>query len=213
MGNDFVLFDATQAALELSASTARAIADRRTGIGCDQILIALPPPGEDVDYGCRIYNADGTQSGQCGNGARCLARFLRARGLVHRDRMVVATDSARLAMEIAPDGTVCVNMGLPAFDPPAIPMRAPTRARAYPLTLGDGRSVSVQALSMGNPHAVVVVADVACAPVSTLGPELERHPCFPERANVGFMALRDAGHIDLRVFERGVGETSACGSG
>lgn len=213
LGNDFVLFDATRAPLNLTREMARAIADRRTGIGCDQILVAEPAPAYGVDFGYRIFNADGSEAAQCGNGARCFARFLRMRGLTDKDSIVVATTAGRLRLEMLADGRVRVEMGVPCFEPAAIPLQAPERAPAYELALAHGRTVRVQALSIGNPHALLAVADIEAAPVATLGPELERHPRFPERANVGFMAVRDTRHIDLRVFERGVGETQACGSG
>lgn len=211
LGNDFVVFDATRSPLELSPEQARFIADRRLGVGCDQILVA--EPSGDADFFFRIYNADGGESGQCGNGARCFARFLRTRGLTDKDRITVATTAGHMVLELLDDGRVRVEMGVPAFEPQAIPIRAGARADTYELTLDDGRRVCGQALSIGNPHFVVPVDDVDDAPVALLGPALESHPDFPERVNVGFLEVRDSGHIRLRVFERGVGETRACGSG
>lgn len=211
LGNDFVVFDATRSPLDLTPEQARFIADRRLGVGCDQILVA--EPADDADFFFRIYNADGGESGQCGNGARCFARFLRERGLTDQDRITVATISRRMTLELLGDGRVRVEMGVPAFEPKAIPIRADARADTYEVALDDGRCVRGQALSIGNPHFVVSVDDVDDAPVALLGPALESHPDFPERVNVGFMEVRDSGHVRLRVFERGVGETRACGSG
>lgn len=211
LGNDFVVFDATASPLPLTPEQARFIADRRLGVGCDQILLA--EPAADADFFLRIYNADGSESGQCGNGARCFARFVRERGLIDKDRITVATAAGCMVLEALPDGCFRVEMGVPAFEPEAIPLRAAARADNYEVVLRDGQRVSGQALAIGNPHLVLRVDDVETAPVASLGPALESHPDFPERVNVGFMEVRDPGHIRLRVYERGVGETRACGSG
>lgn len=213
LGNDFVLFDATRSAPELTPEQMRWIADRHEGVGCDQILLVERPVADDADFRYRIYNADGSESGQCGNGARCFARFVRERGLTDKRHLVLETMSGRMTVDALADGRYTANIGVPVFEPEAIPFHAEGRLPAYTLELEQGKSVCVQALALGNPHAVVGVDSVADAPVATLGPILERHPRFPERVNVGFMAIQDAGHIDLRVYERGAGETRACGSG
>jgi diaminopimelate epimerase len=212
LGNDFVVFDATSRPLALTPEQIRFIADRRLGVGCDQVLVA--EPAEDgADFFFRIYNADGSESGQCGNGARCFARFLRERGLTDKERITVAAGAGRMVLEALADGRFRVEMGVPALEPAAVSVRAPARAETYQVALDDGRRVRGQALSIGNPHFVMRVDDVDAAPVASLGSALEAHPDFPERVNVGFMAVLDPGHIRLRVYERGVGETRACGSG
>ncbi|MES1945217.1 diaminopimelate epimerase [Salinisphaera sp. PC39] len=213
LGNDFVVFDATRRPLDLTPERARFVADRRLGVGCDQILVVEPAADYDADFFYRIYNADGSESGQCGNGARCFARFVREQGLTDRDRITVATASGRMVLEALADGRYRVAMGVPAFAPDAIPVRAPARADTYDMTLADGRRVTGQALAIGNPHFVLRVDSVDSADVAGLGPALESHPDFPERVNVGFMEVVDAGRIRLRVYERGAGETRACGSG
>lgn len=213
LGNDFVVFDATREPLTMTPELARAVADRRLGVGCDQILVVEPPPAPDVDFGYRIYNADGSESGQCGNGARCFARFVRDRGLSDRNPLVVATIAGRMTLAIADDGQVRVDLGVPVFEPADIPFDAPRREPGYELAMDGGRELMVHALAIGNPHAVMVVDDVDSAPVSVQGPAVERHPRFPARVNVGFMAIHGPDHVALRVFERGVGETRACGSG
>lgn len=213
LGNDFVVFDATRRPLALTPAQARLIADRRLGVGCDQILVVEPAADYDADFFYRIYNADGSESAQCGNGARCFARFVREQGLTDKDRIVVATVAGRMVLEALADGRFRVEMGVPAFDPADIPLHAPARADNYQVKLADGQHVTGQALAIGNPHFVVPVDDVASAPVATLGPALESHRDFPERVNVGFMRVQDPGHIRLRVYERGTGETRACGSG
>lgn len=213
LGNDFVVFDATRQSLEPTSEQARWLADRREGVGCDQILLVEPATADDVDFRYRILNADGSESGQCGNGARCFARFVRQQGLTDKDRIVLETLGGRMTVDALADGRYAATMGVPVFEPSAIPFQAGARAPAYDLALDDGASVRIQALAIGNPHAVLTVDAVADAPVADLGPVLERHPRFPERVNVGFMAVHDERHVDLRVFERGAGETRACGSG
>ncbi len=213
LGNDFVVIDATRRPVELSPEQLRRLADRRFGVGCDQILLVEPPrlPGTDFHY--RIFNADGSEVEQCGNGARCFARFVRDHGLTDKDVIPVGTAGGPIELRILDDGQVRVDMGAPGLDPAALPFEAEARANTYALRLDDGEEVRVSAVSMGNPHAVLLVDDVADAPVGTLGPRIERHPRFPRRVNVGFMAVRDAHQIDLRVWERGAGETLACGTG
>lgn len=213
LGNDFVMFDATQEPLSLTPEQARLIADRHFGVGCDQILLAEPAPSKDVDFRYRILNADGSESAQCGNGARCFLHFVRELGLTDKKTIKVATKCGQLELHLLADGQVRVDMGVPAFEPARVPIAAETRASTYRLMLDEGHEVEFAAVSMGNPHAVLRVDDVRTAPVATLGPILEPHPFFPERVNVGFLQVLDLGHGRLRVFERGTGETLACGSG
>lgn len=211
LGNDFVVIDATQRPIALSAQQAAALADRRFGVGCDQILLIEPAPHAEVDFGYRILNADGSEVGQCGNGVRCVARYVREQGLSHAETLRFATRTAIMAVCI--DGEqVQVDMGEPVFTPAAVPFVTDTPAERYSLEVG-GQAVELGICSMGNPHALIQVDDVGAEAVETLGPQVERHARFPERVNVGFAAIRDRGAIDLRVWERGAGETLACGSG
>lgn len=212
LGNDFVVFDLTVQNLNLDRETVRHVADRHFGIGCDQVLLVERSRLDGIAFRYRIFNADGEEVEQCGNGARCFARFVRDRGLIDQDRFDVETLGGVITLEIRDDGQVTVNMGAPELEPARIPFDAPVRADSYPLTLDD-RHFQIGAVSMGNPHLVLNVDDVEAAPVSELGPSLESHPRFPNRVNVGFMQVIDSGHIRLRVFERGVGETLACGTG
>lgn len=213
LGNDFVVVDATARPFRPTPEQARWLADRRLGIGCDQILVLEPPSGAGEDFAYRIYNADGSDSGQCGNGARCLARFIRERGLSDKDSIRVRTSSGPLVLEHRPGGLVRVNMGVPRMDPAQIPFTAAARAPRYTLTTDRGAMLEVGAASIGNPHAVIPVPAVGPAPVAELGAALQRHPAFPAGANVGFLQVLDSARAKLRVFERGVGETPACGSG
>jgi diaminopimelate epimerase len=212
LGNDFVVFDAISQSLNLTADQVRLLADRRFGVGCDQLLLVEPPSRPGVDFRYRIFNADGSEVGQCGNGARCFARFVREKGLTQKDEIVVETASGVIRLHVEGDGRIRVNMGEPRFAPERIPFQAEAEADRYPIEAA-GRSRVVGAVSMGNPHAVLQVEDVDTAPVRELGPLLESHVRFPERVNVGFMQVVDRGHIRLRVFERGAGETLACGTG
>ena len=213
LGNDFVVVDATRAPVPLTAERVRRLADRRRGVGCDQVLLAEPPTRPDADFRYRIFNADGGEVGQCGNGARCLARYLRLHGRTGSDRVRLETAGGILTAEIEPDGTVTVDMGVPRLEPAEVPLDAPRRAARYAFDTPRG-PVEAAAVSMGNPHLVLRVADVARAPVAELGPALERHPRLPEGANVGFLEVVDRRRARLRVHERGVGaETPACGSG
>ncbi len=213
LGNDFVVIDGTRQAVRLDEPALRHLADRHFGIGCDQILL-VEPPGEPAQalFRYRIFNADGSEVEQCGNGARCFARFVREQGLTEAREIPVETLGGRIVLHVEDDGQVRVNMGRPVFDPEAIPLIAEAEAERYQLEV-DGAPVTFGAVSMGNPHAVLLLDDVAHAPVATLGPRIENHPRFPNRVNVGFATIADRGHIVLRVFERGVGETLACGSG
>nr|WP_199671434.1 diaminopimelate epimerase [Salinisphaera sp. Q1T1-3] len=213
LGNDFVVLDACRAPVVIDAETARRIADRRFGIGCDQILIVAPPRSADADFSYRILNADGSESGQCGNGARCFMRYVREAGLTDKTRVIVDIRDGRMTLEALADGTFSVAIGTPVFEPARIPLAGFSRAGAYTLDDVAGQPVRFAAVALGNPHAVLDVADVAVAPVATLGPALESHAVFPERVNVGFREIVARDHIRLRVFERGAGETLACGSG
>lgn len=211
LGNDFVVIDATGKPVSVPPERARAIADRRYGIGCDQILLVEPSPADGIDFGYRIINADGSDVGQCGNGVRCVARFVRDKGLSGKDRLRFATRTAQ--MEVTLDGEqVRVDMGEPVFAPAALPFVALAPAASYTLDVA-GQAVRFGICSMGNPHAVIAVEDVDQAPVHTLGPALEAHAAFPERVNVGFAQVVSGGQLRLRVWERGAGETLACGSG
>ncbi len=210
LGNDFVVLDGVSRSLPLSPDQARRIADRHFGIGCDQVLLA--EAGQGADFRFRIFNHDGGEVEQCGNGARCFARFLRDRGLTDRDAISVETLSSRMLLRILPDGNVSVDMGPAVFAPARIPFDAEREADLYSLTV-DGDNLEISALSMGNPHAVLMVTDVDTAPVERLGPVIESHPRFPARVNVGFCQVVARNHVRLRVFERGVGETLGCGSG
>jgi diaminopimelate epimerase len=220
LGNDFVVIDATRApARELlrspSPALLRRLTDRRFGVGCDQVLLVEPPPDPDVDFGYRIFNADGSEVGQCGNGSRCLARYVREHGLSDKRELRVKTSTTLLELQLLDDGLVRVNMGAPRFEPTQIPMivEGAVRSHEYSLTLADGTALACGAVSMGNPHAVIEVADVDAVPVAAIGEELQRHPAFPQRVNVGFVQFVDGNHARLRVYERGAGETLACGSG
>ncbi|HEY9199916.1 MAG TPA: diaminopimelate epimerase [Gammaproteobacteria bacterium] len=212
LGNDFVVIDGVRQQVTLTPEQARHIADRRRGVGCDQILLVERPQGGDVDFRYRIYNADGGEVEQCGNGARCFARFVAEEGLTAKTRIPVETAGGRMELVLLDDGQVTVNMGVPRLAPAEIPFDAPVQAARYALQ-ADGHMVQIGAASMGNPHAVLVVSDSATAPVHELGPIIESHPRFPKRVNVGFMQIVARDHIRLRVYERGAGETAACGSG
>lgn len=212
LGNDFVVIDAINQAIDLSPGQVRLIADRQRGVGCDQLLLVERSGSPDVDFRYRIFNADGSEVGQCGNGARCFARFVVDAGLTDKREIAVETASGDLRLRIEGDGQVTVDMGAPRFSPADIPFEAETCAAQYALGL-NGISLEIGAVSMGNPHAVIRVDDVDTAPVAEWGPRVEGHPRFPERTNVGFMQPVSRRRIRLRVFERGSGETRACGSG
>ena len=212
IGNDFVVIDAINQSVSLSPEMARQIADRHFGIGCDQILIVEPPRSDDVAFRFRILNADGSEVAQCGNGARCFARFVYDKGLVAEEEFPVETANGVMIMRLKEHGLVEVNMGEPELKPAQIPFQAAEQALSYPIDVA-GKALIIGAISMGNPHAVVNVDDVDSAPVNELGPILEAHERFPERTNVGFMQIESPQHIRLRVYERGAGETLACGSG
>jgi diaminopimelate epimerase len=212
LGNDFVVLDALTHPTSLSPELIRRIADRHFGVGCDQVLLVEPPRLPDTDFYYRIFNADGGEVEQCGNGARCFVRYVRDRGLTNKTEIRVGTRGGVIVPRLEDDGQVTVNMGVPEFEPARVPFEAPARAPAYRLEVG-GREVEVSVLSMGNPHAVQVVADIERAPVATEGPVIERHRRFPQRVNAGYMQVVSRRRILLRVWERGAGETLACGSG
>ncbi len=212
LGNDFVVIDALSQPVRLTNDQVRFLADRRLGIGCDQVLLVEAPRVSEADFRYRIFNADGGEVEMCGNGARCFARFVRDNGLTTKDRLAVETLAGIVRLELEPDGQVTVDMGIPQFEPARIPFVAPAQANSYALEVGN-EMVEIGAVSMGNPHAVLRVADVTSAPVKQLGLLIEHHTRFPRRVNVGFMQVIDPAHIRLRVFERGAGETPACGTG
>jgi len=211
-GNDFVVFDGVTRPISLTPEKIRRLADRHFGIGCDQVLVVERPTASGADFRYRIFNADGGEVEQCGNGARCFVRFVRDKRLTDKNEIAVETISGMIYPRLEPDGNVTVNMGVPRFEPAEVPFEAGKRENVYDLEV-NGRKVSVTALSMGNPHAVQVVPEVDSAPVNTQGPLIERHARFPQRVNAGYMEVVDRRHIRLRVYERGAGETLACGSG
>ena len=212
LGNDFVVLDLVTQRFLLKERHIRKLADRRFGIGCDQVLVVEPPGRPDVDFRYRIFNADGGEVEQCGNGARCFARFVRDKRLIGKDTIRVETKGGVIELLITRNRQVRVDMGAPVLEPARIPFEAPEPATTYTIE-ADGRSYEIGAVSMGNPHAVLLVDDVASAPVTTLGPRLELHPRYPNRVNVGFMQVVSPREINLRVWERGAGETLACGTG
>jgi diaminopimelate epimerase len=226
VGNDFVVLDAVRQNVVMSPSLARALADRHFGVGSDQILLVEAASGAGVDFRYRVFNADGSEVGQCGNGARCFVRFVRDQGLTGKREIRVETAAGIIVPRVEADGEVTVDMGVPIFVAARVPFdvtglepvrEAELEAYAaapcvWPIEV-DGESVHASVLSMGNPHAVQVVADIANAPVTTQGPRIERHPRFPERVNAGFVQIVDRCRVRLRVYERGSGETLACGSG
>ncbi len=212
LGNDFVVIDATRHPFAPTEAQCRFLADRRFGVGCDQLLLVEPPKEAGSDFFYRIFNADGSEVGQCGNGARCFARFVHEKGLTAKRAIDVGTRSGRILLHLEANDQVRVNMGPPRFEPAQVPFLADRRALSYPLEV-EGDSYDIGAVSMGNPHAVLRVEDVATAPVHQLGPRIERHVRFPERVNAGFMQVEARDRIRLRVWERGAGETLACGTG
>jgi diaminopimelate epimerase len=212
LGNDFIVLNAISQAVDLTARQICLLADRHFGIGCDQILLVEKPVSQNADFKYRIFNADGSEVAQCGNGARCFARFVRDKQLTDKDEICVDTNSGQLVLTLNSDGLVTVNMGIPRHKPHEIPLQATTEQIEYEIAL-NGIIYSFGAVSMGNPHAVLIVQNVAKMPVDLIGATLESHSFFPQRANIGFMQIVDRQNIQLRVFERGCGETLACGSG
>lgn len=212
LGNDFIVIDAINQNFAPEPERIRDWARRNTGIGFDQLLVVEAAETDQADFKYRIFNADGGEVEQCGNGARCFARFVREQHLTDLDVITVETNSGLIKLEMLDDTRVRVNMGIPQFDPQRIPLDTETRADQYSLDI-NGQTIQFSALAIGNPHIVIQVDDVSRANVETLGPLLESHPFFPQRVNVGFIQIIDQANFNLRVFERGVGETSACGSG
>jgi diaminopimelate epimerase len=212
LGNDFVVLDGVTQPVALTSGQCRKLADRHFGVGCDQILLVEKPTRDDADFRYRIFNADGNEVEQCGNGARCFMHFVLSKGLTRKTELRVETAGGIIVPRMEADRSVTVNMGVPRFAPEEIPFEAKKRARTYILSLKN-RRIEISALSIGNPHAVQVVKNVDTAPVTTQGPLLEKHARFPKKANVGYMQVVNRGRIRLRVYERGAGETLACGSG
>ena len=212
LGNDFVVIDAVRQAVTLSSDQIKFLANRRFGVGCDQVLLVESAKPNEADFRYRIFNADGGEVEQCGNGVRCFAVFVRDQGLTDKTRIKVITNSGIVVPEVQANGEVRVDMGVPVLIPEKIPFEAKQAASLYTLNI-DGRDIEISAVSMGNPHAVMRVENVDSAPVESLGPKIESHPRFPRRVNAGFMQVVDNGHIRLRVYERGAGETLACGTG
>lgn len=214
LGNDFIVIDAINQQVELSVGQIQFLADRQFGIGCDQLLLVETATLPDVDFRYRIFNADGSEVEQCGNGVRCFARFVRDRAMTDKDTIAVETASGVIYPSLLANLEVKVDMGLPRFEPNKIPLDvAGGQALTYSLPLSDNETVEVGALSMGNPHSVMLVDDTKLAEVERLGPLIESHAQFPERVNAGFMQVLSREEIILRVYERGVGETKACGTG
>lgn len=212
LGNDFVVIDAIRQPVDLSPERVRFLADRHFGVGCDQLLVVESATQPGVDFRYRIFNADGGEVEQCGNGARCFVRFVHEQGLTAKREIRVETRSGVIAPRLEEDGLVTVDMGVPVLEPARVPFVSDSDAVVQPLEVG-GATVAITAVSMGNPHAVQVVADVDHAPVASQGPLIEHHARFPARVNAGFMQVLDEHRIRLRVFERGAGETLACGTG
>lgn len=212
LGNDFVVIDAINQSVHLSPEQVRLIADRHRGVGCDQLLLVESSNSPDVDFRYRIFNADGREVEQCGNGARCFAQFVVEKGLTQKTQISVETASGIIRPQLEADGQVTVDMGTPCFAPGSLPFDKKVESDRYLITINDD-NVEIGAVSMGNPHAIVLVDDVSTAPVACLGAAIEGHALFPQRVNVGFMQVVSRNHVRLRVFERGAGETQACGTG
>jgi len=213
LGNDFMVIDAISQKVRLTPELVRQLSDRNTGVGFDQLLLVEAPSEPDMDFRYRIYNADGSEVEHCGNGARCFAKFVREKGLVLRDTIFVQTARGKAVLKLTGRDLVEVDMGPPDLEPAEIPLQAEQQAAVYRVELEGYGEIELGAVSMGNPHAVVLVDSVDSAPVAELGPILESHKRFPNRANVGFMQIVNRNEIRLRVFERGAGETQACGTG
>ncbi|NKF51180.1 diaminopimelate epimerase [Shewanella sp. WXL01] len=212
LGNDFMVVDGVTQNVFFSPEQVRRLADRNFGVGFDQLLLVEPPYDPDLDFHYRIFNADGSEVEQCGNGARCFARFVRNKGLIQKPKIRVSTSSGKITLRIERDGKVTVNMGVPVTDPNRIPFKAKRTEKTY-LLQTPMQTFLCGAISMGNPHCVVEVDDISETDVDSIGAELTNHERFPKGVNVGFMQVIDRGHIKLRVYERGAGETLACGTG
>lgn len=213
LGNDFMVVDLISQRAFLDTATIRRLADRHFGIGFDQLLIVEPPDYPQVDFKYRIFNADGSEVEQCGNGVRCFARFVHERRLTNKTKLKVQTASGIVEPELGPNGWVRVNMGYPKFQPAEIPFVTEEAEALYSIELKEQQQLKIDVVNMGNPHAVTIVNDILTANVEKIGPQVESHTQFPERVNAGFMQIIDEKNIRLRVFERGVGETMACGTG
>ena len=212
LGNDFMVVDLISQRVHLSPEQIRYLGNRNTGVGFDQLLLVETPQSPDADFRYRIFNSNGTEVEHCGNGARCFAKFVHDQRLTGKRDISVQTSNGRIMLKMRDDHAVEVDMGEPVLQPDQVPFEATTQAPSYSLEQ-DGHNYTLGVVSMGNPHAVLVVDDVASAPVFELGSKLEQHPRFPNKANIGFMQIIDRNTIKLRVFERGVGETKACGTG
>ncbi|MBA4503648.1 diaminopimelate epimerase [Marinobacterium marinum] len=212
LGNDFMVVDAVSQRVRITPKVVRKLSDRHLGIGFDQLLLVEPPTRPDMDFRYRIFNADGSEVEHCGNGARCFGRFVRDRRLTASDEIHVETARGQAVLYLLPDRQVDVDMGAPELRPAEVPFQASAQAATYRLEVA-GEPIELSAVSMGNPHGVLLVDDVDRAPVERLGPVLESHPRFPQKANIGFMQVVNRGEIRLRVYERGAGETLACGTG
>ncbi|MGY5451243.1 diaminopimelate epimerase [Agarivorans sp. MS3-6] len=212
LGNDFVVIDNVTQNVFFNQEVISRLADRNFGIGFDQFLVVEPPYDPDLDFHYRIFNADGSEVEQCGNGARCFARFVVSKGLTNKRSIGVSTKSGKIVLHVESDGQITVNMGVPEFEPSKIPFRAKKAEKTYILR-GEEQTVFAGVVSMGNPHCVIDVDDITQAPLDTLGKSLEKHERFPQKVNVGFSQIIDENNIKLRVYERGVGETLACGTG
>ncbi len=212
LGNDFVVIDAIRQQISLTSEQIRYISNRHFGVGCDQLLLVEESRDSDADFRYRIFNADGSEVAQCGNGARCFARFVRDKKLSKKDNVLVDTHAGQLLLTFDDNGLITVNMGIPQHKPAHIPLKAEYEEKLYSVDI-KGVENKFGAVSLGNPHAVLQVNNVQNAPVNELGEELESHPFFPERANISFMQVVDRNTVKLRVYERGAGETLACGSG
>ncbi|WP_217541534.1 diaminopimelate epimerase [Vibrio metschnikovii] len=212
LGNDFMVVDCITQNVFFSPELIRRLANRHTGVGFDQLLVVEAPYDPETDFHYRIFNADGSEVEQCGNGARCFARFVRMKGLTNKYSLSVSTKKGKIILSIEEDDQVCVNMGVPEFEPSKIPFRAKQAEKTYIMRV-DEQTLFCGAVSMGNPHVVTVVEDIATAEVERIGPLLESHERFPERVNAGFMQVVNRQQINLRIYERGAGETQACGSG
>jgi len=220
LGNDFMMVDLISQRANLHPQLIQELSDRKLGIGFDQLLTVRPPENPELDFKYTIYNADGSEAEQCGNGARCFLRFVRDEGLTTKSTIKLETNTGEITCKLEKDGNITVNMGQPVLQPAKIPFIADSPMITYRVPLeescgsdGDGEMIELAAVNMGNPHAVIRVDDVDTAEVERIGPIMESHPRFPERVNVGFMQVVSRKKIKLRVFERGVGETRACGSG
>ncbi len=216
LGNDFMVLDLVTQKVKITPKLVKKLGDRNFGVGFDQLLLVEPPTEPDVDFRYRIFNQDGSEVENCGNGARCFAKFVRDKRLTGKDEVTVQTACGRAVLKIHEDKRVQVDMGEPILSPEKIPFQAPQQASTYTVSVdadGNTQSVELSAVSMGNPHGVLLVNNTEHAPVETLGAALESHSCFPAKANIGFMQILSRTEVNLRVFERGVGETLACGTG